>query len=260
MSKDKDELLDDEEWDFTDDEPEEGEEDESTNLPVAVEVDEVQLPAAWAFTSSQVDEVRKSRKMFNLKHGYLANVPMVCKNDKCPLKDVCTVHPSNRPTGQRCPIEIAAIIDGYDKACKELGIQEDDYFDQSQVKDLIDVEVKLMRTRGVLASVDHFVEMVTIGVDSAGNKLQAPQLHKATEYEDKLLARKAKILSDLNSTRKQREKNQSTNDPSSFASDLMQRAMKARMRMGMVVDVDADDVTDVTDDSNRIDVTPSEGE
>jgi len=228
--------MDDEDFIFEDEELDD-DDGEASNLPVAIDLDDVQLPAAWISSSVHAEAVRSSRKMFGLKHGYLANVPMVCRNDKCPLKDVCTLPVSRRPTGERCPIEIAAVIDGYDKFCKELGIQDDDYFDQSQVKDLVDIEIKLMRTRGVLASAEHFIELVVIGTDSSGKTLEAPQLHKATEYEDKLLARKAKILNDLNSTRKQREKNQKSNDPSSFATELIQKAMRAKMKM-QVIDID----------------------
>lgn len=240
---DPNEINDDEDMIFDDDDVIIDDDEEASYLPVAVEIDDVQLPAAWVTSSRQADAVRSSRKMFNLKHGYLANVPMVCRDKNCPLNGVCTIPQGYRPKGERCPIEIAAVIDGFDKFCKELNVQDDDYFDQSQVKDLVDIEVKLMRTRGVLASAEHFIELVVIGTDSSGNKLETPQLHKATEYEDKLLARKAKILSDLNSTRKQREKNQKSNDPSSFATELIQKAMRAKMRI-QVIDVDSDEQED----------------
>lgn len=222
--------------------------DVEANLPVAVDVDNVQLPAAWASTSHQVDQVRRHMKMFGLKHGMLANVPMVCRNTQCPLAAVCSIPQHQRPTGDRCPIEIAAIIDGYDKYTHELGLTEEDYFDRTQVRDLVDIEVKLLRTRGVLASAEHFIEWVAIGTDSSGKLLEAPQLHKATDYEERLLNRKAKIMSDLNSTRKQREKNKVANDPSSFASNLMQRAVRARAAMDAkrvdVIDVEAEVIPD----------------
>ncbi|MNW00451.1 hypothetical protein D3C71_1959460 [compost metagenome] len=97
--------------------------------------------------------------------------------------------------------------------------------------------------------------MVVIGTDSSGKRLEAPQLHKATEYQDKLLARKAKIIHDLNATRKQKDRNKTTNDPSTFASDLMQRAINAKQRAGKVIIVDAEYVDS---DIDRVDVTPKE--
>lgn len=256
MSNPKEEVLDEDEieWDMSDEDDQPDDEDEGANLPVVAEMDAVELPAAWVNTSAQVDQVRKHRKMFNLKHGLFVNVPMVCKNDKCPLKEVCTIHPSQRPEGERCPIEIAAILDRFEKYCAELNVGEHDYFDQSLIKDLVDIEIKLMRANGLLATSADFIEQVTVGIDEHGNVHTRPELHMATVYEEKLLARKAKILNDLNSTRRLREKNKKANDPSSFAAQLMQKAMRARMN---IIQVDAD-VVDA--DTYSIDTIEEGGE
>lgn len=234
MEIEKEEIIDDEEvWD----------DEEEQNVPVLVtKVDGVQLPMGWGQSATNMDEVRKHRQSFNLKHGMFANVPMVCKGADCPLHAMCTVPLNNRPVGGRCPIEIAAIIDRYDKYYEELGLGPEDYFDQSQVKDLVDVEVKLLRANGHLATSASFIEQVVTAVDENGNAHYRPELNKATEYEEKLLARKSKILSDLNATRKANKSDTSVNDPSSFAADLMRRAQKARQ--ATVIDVDDENVDD----------------
>jgi hypothetical protein len=239
MSEEKDELVEDEfEWDDEEDE----EEDASTQL--VTQIDGVQLPTAWGQAATNIDEVQKHRQSFNLKHGMFANVPMVCKGGDCPMHQVCTVPMNKRPIGQRCPIEIAAILDRYDKYYEELGLGPNDYFDQSQVKDLVDVEIKLLRANGHLATSASFIESVVSGIDENGNAHYRPELHKATEYEDKLLNRKRQILADLNATRKSKKQDSSIADPSSFASDLMRRAAKARQQMIIDVDVEEDEGDD----------------
>lgn len=237
MELEKEQYVEDEEvWD----------DEEEQNVPVIVtKLDGVQLPAGWGQSATNMDEVRKHRQSFNLKHGMFANVPMVCKGGDCPMSEVCTVAMQNRPVGQRCPIEIAAIIDRYDKYCEQLGLTEQDYFDLSQVKDLVDIEVKLLRANGQLAISGNFIEQVVTGIDDQGNAHLRPELHKATEYEEKLLSRKSKILADLNATRKANKSDSSVDDPSSFASSLMQRMKKAK---AMVIDVDDEDVIDDSKD------------
>lgn len=234
MVKEKEELLEDEEvWD----------DEEEMNVPALVtKIDGVQLPAGWGQSATNMDEVRKHRQSFNLKHGMFANVPMVCKGADCPMSEVCTVAMQNRPIGQRCPIEIAAIIDRYDKYCEQLGLGPEDYFDLSQVKDLVDIEVKLLRANGQLAISGNFIEQVVTGIDDQGNAHLRPELHKATEYEEKLLSRKSKILADLNATRKANKSDTSVDDPSSFAASLMNRMKKAKQMT--VIDVEDENVVD----------------
>lgn len=240
MTKAKEELLEDQEFEWDD---EEDEEEEDLSPAVVTEVDGIQLPMAWGLAATNIDEVQKHRQSFNLKHGMFANVPMVCKGADCPLHEVCTVPMQKRPISQRCPIEIAAIIDRYDKFCEELSIGPTDYFDQGQVKDIVDIEVKLMRANGHLAISGSFIEKVVAGIDENGNAHYRPELNKATEYEERLLNRKRAILADLNATRKSKKQDDSVNDPSSFAAELMRKAMKAR-QMGQIIEAEGVDVDD----------------
>lgn len=200
------------------------------------------MPAAWGQSLTSIDEVRKSRQMMNLKHGMFANVPMVCKGKDCPLSEICTIPLASRPKSQRCPIEIGAIIELYDRYTTKLNIQSDDYFDQSQVKDLVDTEVKLLRANGRLAISADFIEMVVAGIDSNGDAHHRPELHKATDYERELLARKRQILGDLMATRKSKKEDKQLSDPSSFAASLMHKAMQAMNRSGsVIIDVNNND-------------------
>lgn len=242
-------------FDFSD------EDDELTSMliPTINEVDGIKLPDAWGHAATSMDEVSRHRQSFNLKHGLFANVPMICKGTECPMHELCDIPIRKRPVFKRCPIEIAAIIDRYDKYATELGIGPEEYFDQSQLKDLVDIEVKLLRTNGHLAISGHFIEQVVSAIDDKGNIHTRPELNKATEYEEKLLARKSKILADLNTTRRAKNQESNVNEASSFASDLMRRAVQAQrdqvIDMPMTMDVEVVDEEVVTND---ILLTPNE--
>lgn len=239
MKKSKDIPLDEEEEfeiDFSDEDEDEEEDEEQEEFAIA-EVDGISLPMAWGQAATNIDQVQKHRQSFNLKHGMFANVPMVCKGGACPLHEVCTIPLNKRPVMQRCPIEIAAIIEQYDKYCSELNVGPTDYFDQGQIKDIVDIEVKLLRANGHLAISGSFIEQVVTAVDEQGNVHYRPELNKATEYEDKLLNRKKSILAELMATRKSKKNDITVGDPSSFAADLMRKAQKAK-QMGHVIDAD----------------------
>lgn len=244
-------------FDFSDDEDEE----EGSRVPDVVIVDGITLPDSWGHAATSMDEVSRHRQSFNLKHGMFANVPMVCKGTECPLHELCDIPIRKRPVFKRCPIEIAAIIDRYDKYCEELRIGPENYFDQSQVKDLVDIEIKLMRANGHLAISGDFIQDVVFALDSKGNPFSRPELHKATEYEERLLSRKSRILADLNTTRKAKNQETQVNEQSSFASDLMRRAMSAQKKTSIIESPVMMDVTVVDNDGVKEDTenTPKDG-
>lgn len=230
------------------------EEESSTAVAIITQIDSIELPAAWGQSAAAIDEVKKARVMMTTKHGMFANVPLVCKGAECPLSGVCTIPVRNRPVSQRCPIEIGAIIELYDRYCTKLGVGPEDYFDQSQVKDLVDTEIKLLRANGYLAIDADFIQQVVAEVDRDGNVHTKPELHKATDYEHQLLARKRQILGDLMATRKAKGEETKVADPSSFAANLMQKAMKAAA-MGSLNIIDAD-YSSVEED--EVSATPQE--
>ena len=217
--------------------------DEDSLPAMTREVDGVQLPDAWEQSLASMNQVSRHRQSFNMKHGMFSNTPMICKGSGCPLSNICDIPIRNRPVLNRCPIEIATIVELYDRYCEELHIGPKDYFDQSRVKDLVDIEVKLMRASGQLAFSADLIEEVVFATDPKGNAYSRPELHKATEYEERLLKEKAKIISDLNATRKQRERDKQVNEASTFASDLMSRAMAAQRAHGSVPFMNMMDVT-----------------
>ena len=236
------------EFDFTD---EDDEELSSIRQPVVTEVDGIQLPSAWGQSMKAMAQVSKQRQNLNMKHGMFANTPMICKGSGCPLSNICDIPIRQRPVFDRCPIEIATIMELYDRYCEELMIGPKDYFDQSNVKILVDIDVKLMRASGQLAIAGDFTQDVVFATDAKGNPFSRPELHKATEYEEQLLKQRAKVLNDLNATRRQKTKDAQINEASSFASELMQRAMAAQRKNGVINMPNMMDVTIVDPSANN---------
>ena len=236
MSNTEEEL----EFDFTNDDDEEL---SSIRQPVVTSVDGVELPDAWGQSMKAMEQVSKQRQSLNMKHGMFANTPMICKGSGCPLSNICSIQIRHRPVYNRCPIEIASIMELYDRYCEELMIGPKDYFDQSNVKILVDIDIKLMRASGQLAIAGDFTQEIVFATDAKGNPFARPELHKATEYEEQLLKQRAKVMNDLNVTRRQRTKDAQVNEASSFASDLMQRAMAAQRKNGVI---DMPNMMDVT--------------
>lgn len=211
------------------------EDDSTSNELAVVDKGDIDIPDAWVMTQDSMDLVQKQRRILNTKHGMYASTPMICKGIHCPQGDICPIAASARPLAQRCPVEIAMIVELHERYTKELGIRDKDFLDQSLVKQLVDIDIKLQRANGQLSIAADFVEKVIFATDSKGNPFYKPELHKATEYEEKLLKQRAKIINDLNATRRQNASDRAgATEASSFASELMRRAIDAQRQMGAI--------------------------
>lgn len=203
---------------------------------------DLELPAHWGLDQANLENVRKVRGIMNLKHGLLANVPMICKAHRCPFVESCYIPPQDRRVGMRCPIEIAAIIERFERYCKALNITEEDVVDMQLVKDLVDLEIQMTRAEMKLAqNGGEFIDMVIAAVDQQGNPHYKPELHKAVEYKRELRKEHHRILQLLNSTRKDRERSNpaAANDAAVAASQLVQkfRELQASGQIRQVIEI-----------------------
>jgi hypothetical protein len=204
----------------------------------------VEMPRAWKLSDKGREAIQLAVGMAQTKHGLYASIPMLCKGEKCPYASVCPlVEMEKAPEGERCPLEIAMILKKYEEYQQEFGIDETNVVDMSLVKDLIDYDVQLFRAENKIAVQGDFVEDVVVSVTESGEAITAPQLSKATEYKDKIMTKRFKILELMNSTRKDKAGDKLTLslDPSSYASQLMSQ-IAGTMKPGQIIDVDYDDV------------------
>lgn len=201
---------------------------------------DVEMPRSWKLSDKGREAIQLAVGMSHTKHGLYASIPMLCKAEECPYAAVCPlVEMGKAPKGERCPLEIAMILKKYEEYSREFGIDDNNVVDMSLVKDLIDYDVQLFRAENKIAVQGDFVEDVVVTVTEGGEAITAPQLSKATEYKDKIMTKRFKILELMNSTRKDKAGDKMTIqlDPSSYASQLMAQ-VAGSMRPGQIIDVD----------------------
>lgn len=204
------------------------------------------LPPEWNMSSKGIEAVKLAVSTANTKHGLYSTVPIVCKGYDCPYKNTCSLIPIDMaPTGERCPIEIAMVMKIYDDYVKELDIDETSRVDLSLIKELIDIEVTMLRADKSLAEAATFIEDVVFNITEKGEVLTKPEINKAQVLKDTLMKRRHEILSKLNATRKDKAANESKFvDPSSFAAELLKRKAQMDREATVVVDVEATVVKD----------------
>ncbi|MGL4818462.1 MAG: hypothetical protein ACRC5C_00555 [Bacilli bacterium] len=192
-------------------------------------MNEIQLPATWKVSNETKGMISSSIEIYNTKHGLYAAIPMVCKGQECPYASVCPLLDSGSdPTGSRCPLEIGLILKRYEEYVHEFGVSEGDVVDMSMIKDLIDYDVQLFRAENKIAMEGDFVEDVVISVTDTGREITTPQISKAAEYKERIMAKKHKVLQLMHSTRSDKagDKLTITLDPSSYAAELMSKVSK----------------------------------
>jgi hypothetical protein len=217
-------------------------------------------PTAWTSNPESVSNIDIAKRMRNTKHGLYASVPIICKSHACPYKESCQIYQMGLAvSGEKCPIEIAAIEDLFYRYCAEFKIDPEkstQTVDVVMVKELVDLDVSLLRCDNKMAVDADFIIQNVVGLTEDGEPITKSELHPSVEYKEKLLNRKHKTLQLLNSTRKDKEGTKITIglDPSERAAQMLkvhqdmknieedeeeaERAYYARMNGATVIDVE----------------------
>jgi hypothetical protein len=189
-------------------------------------------------------EGRKAKKisdqMVNLKHGLYANVPIRCKGQDCPYADVCHLAKNgNAPYKDPCPIEISTIEDLVKRYMVEFEVEEKDMVDITMIRNLVDLDISLLRCNKKLAKDAEIVQDIIIGLTEEGQPIRQPQINKAYELQSRLLKRRQDTLKLLQGTRKDKaEAGRANNlDPSSVISDMRAQLDKFKQEKENTIDV-----------------------
>lgn len=204
---------------------------EGSNVVKLDYTDRSMIPRVWNLDNEELlEKVKEANVIVDSRLGLMTNLPMLCKGNKCPYSKTCWFEEDKRPIGQRCPIEIAAIVDRFNKYCEALGITEKDIVDLSLVKELVDIEIQMLRADNKMAINSDFIEQVVVGVTESGDVLYKPELSKAVEYKEKLMKERHRILQLLNSTRKDKNQAGINHDPTKLAAIIMAQAKKMSIK------------------------------
>lgn len=207
----------------------------------------IQLPDAWQTSSQGLENRRKAQNNISLKHGMFAGVPIICRGTKCPFYETCWIPDADLQVGERCPIEIAAIIERFDTYCKALAIDwsnPEDVVDAGIVKEIVDIEIMLLRADNLLAINGTFIEDVIAGISPKGQEYRRPEIHKAAEFKEGLRKEKTRLYNQLNATRKDKKEDLiNGNDPSSVAARIIQK-VKNFQDEGIIIDAEYEEEDD----------------
>lgn len=182
---------------------------------------------AWTKNEKAVQAIEVAKRMRSTKHGLYASVPILCKSDACPYAGSCPLMKMDlAPHGEKCPIEIAAIEDLFYRYTDEFSIDPEDRrntVDLMMVKELVDIDVSLLRCDNKMAVDADFIIENAIGVSEDGQAITKQELHPLADYKEKLRNQKYKTYNLLNATRKDKEgtKLTVTLDPAQRAAEMI---------------------------------------
>ena len=216
--------------------------------------DNTAMTQMWGLNTALIQEINKSAMIRTSKHGMFASVPIMCQVQDCAYKDTCTVDPANRIQGQRCPMEIGAIIARFNQYCLHFGlntsgdtIAEEDLVDATLIKDLVTIEVQQMRCENKIAMSGDFMGKTLLDIDKKCKPYYGDIISPESEHLLVLQDKKVKILNQLNATRKDKANDKSkTASPTENAIKIFQEVQKA-IREQNIVDIDTIDFNEIQD-------------
>lgn len=197
--------------------------------------------AMWGISSAVIKEIGNMNRIYSSKHGLFASVPIICKGPDCAYKDVCMVSQAQRIVGQRCPMEIAAILSRYEQWCMhfEINTTDDmidpkDLVDATLIKDLVNIEVQILRAENKIALNGDFMADTLLDIDKKCKpyfgKIVAPE----TEFLMTLQDKKIKILNQLNATRKDKAADKRKESASDAAIEIFQKVKELERKQQVI--------------------------
>jgi hypothetical protein len=206
--------------------------------------------AMWGIAPAVIKEIGNMNRVYSSKHGMFASVPIVCKGPDCAYKDVCMVSQAQRVVGQRCPMEIAAILSRYEQWCMHFeintvqdAIDPKDLVDATLIKDLVNVEVQMLRAENKIALSGDIMSDTLLDIDKKCQpyygKIVAPEVEFLMALQDK----KIKILNQLNATRKDKAADKRKESASDTAIKIFQQVkeLEKAQQIISISDMDFDD-------------------
>ena len=233
----------------------------NTSLPdVSNKSGEELLAAMWGLTSTKTKQVSNISKVYYTKHGMFASIPILCRGVDCAYKDVCMVDPSERTVGSRCPMEIAALITRFNQWCQHFGINIDgetieskDLVDATLIKDLVNIEIQILRAENKIALSGDFMGETIIEVDKKCNAYYGTVITPESEFLMTLQDKKMKILNQLNATRKDKAADKRKESASDEAVRIFQQMQELQREQNKakfdIMDVDFDENGEIIEEN-----------
>lgn len=233
----------------------------NTSLPdVSNKTGEELLAAMWGLTPTKTKQVSNISKVYFTKHGMFASIPILCRGVDCAYKDVCMVDPSERTVGSRCPMEIAALITRFNQWCQHFNIniegetiEAKDLVDATLIKDLVNIEIQILRAENKIALSGDFMGETIIEVDKKCNAYYGTVITPESEFLMTLQDKKMKILNQLNATRKDKAADKRKETASDEAVRIFQQMQELQREQNKakfdIMDVDFDENGEIIEEN-----------
>jgi hypothetical protein len=162
------------------------------------------LPVSW-------DEEQKKKSLarttsHKIKSAAFTAIPMICTGSKCPFKNTCEFYKEgSAPVDNPCPYELGMVATFMADYIDQLNVDPENWVELSQVRDLVDQEIQMIRKSKYLAKED-FIQENVVGVDSDGDPVFKKELHMAVELEDRLHRRRQQLFKQILATREAKVK------------------------------------------------------
>lgn len=204
----------------------------------------------WGVDPAVIKEIGNMNRVYTSKHGMFASVPIICKGPDCAYKDVCMVSPGQRTVGHRCPMEIAAILSRYEQWCMHFeintvqdAIDSKDLVDATLIKDLVNIEVQMLRAENKIALNGDIMADTLLDIDKKCQPYFGKIVSAETEFLMTLQDRKIKILNQLNATRKDKAADKRKESASDTAIKIFQQVkeLEKAQQIANISDIDFDD-------------------
>lgn len=220
------------------------------------------LAAMWGLTPAKTKQVSNISKVYFTKHGMFASIPILCKGVDCVYKDVCMVDPSERTIGSRCPMEIAALITRFNQWCQHFNINIDgeaieskDLVDATLIKDLVNIEIQILRAENKIALSGDFMGETLIEVDKKCNAYYGSIITPEAEFLMTLQDKKVKILNQLNATRKDKAADKRKESASDEAVRIFQQMQELQREQNKakfdIMDIDFDENGEIIEENQE---------
>lgn len=162
------------------------------------------LPATWDEKQRKTSMERTSGH--KIKSAAFTAIPMICTGSKCPFKNTCEYFKEgSAPIDNPCPYELGMVATFMADYIDQLNVDPENWVELSQVRDLVDQEVQMIRKSKYLAKED-FIQENVVGVDSDGDPVFKKELHMAVELEDRLHRRRQQLFKQILATREAKVK------------------------------------------------------
>lgn len=207
--------------------------------------------AMWGISPALVQEISNMNRIYASKHGMFASVPIICRDKDCAYKDVCMVSSTSRKLGQRCPMEIAAILSRYEQWCMHFeidtsgdAINPKDLVDATLIRDLVNIEIQMLRAENKIALNGDFMSQTLLDIDKKCQPYFGQIVSPETEFLMTLQDKKIKILNQLNSTRKDKAADKSKLNGSEAAIEIFQKVREMSQQKQQVINISDLDFTE----------------